>query len=181
MQFATNHLGHLALAVELHDALAAADGARVVSVSSVGHLNGGVDFDDIHFERRPYDPWLAYAQSKTANILFAVEAAKRWAPDRISVNAINPGRIAGTKLGRHLATPPAAFDPSGSTGVSIKDIPQGVATSAPLAASPTVEGVTGRYYEDCREAEPHRPGVRRGVAPYALDPVAATRLWEISV
>src|SRR4029450_1682131 len=95
MQFATNHLGHFALAVGLHGALAAAGGARIVAVSSVGHINGDVDFDDLDFERRPYDPWLAYGQSKTANILFAVEAAKRWASDGITANALNPGRITG--------------------------------------------------------------------------------------
>ena len=74
MQFATNHLGHFALAVGLHGAMAAAGDARIVAVSSVGHVNGNVDFDDLNFDRRPYDPWLAYGQSKTANILFAVEA-----------------------------------------------------------------------------------------------------------
>ncbi|HEV7656161.1 MAG TPA: SDR family NAD(P)-dependent oxidoreductase, partial [Mycobacteriales bacterium] len=77
LQFATNHLGHFALATGLSEALAAAGDARVVSVSSVGHVNGGVDFDDLFFDRRPYDPWLAYAQSKTANVLFAVGAAAR--------------------------------------------------------------------------------------------------------
>ncbi|MBU2666089.1 SDR family NAD(P)-dependent oxidoreductase [Actinoplanes bogorensis] len=181
LQFATNHLGHFALAVGLHPALAAAGGARVVSVSSVGHINGDIDFDDPNFLRRPYDPWQAYSQSKTANVLFAVEAAKRWAPDRIAVNALNPGRIASTGLGRHLAAPPASFDPAGATGVTVKDIPQGAATSVLLAASPVVEGVTGRYFEDCQEAGPHQPGVRRGVAGYALDPERAARLWELSL
>jgi NAD(P)-dependent dehydrogenase (short-subunit alcohol dehydrogenase family) len=180
MQFATNHLGHFALALRLHDALAAAGGARVASVSSVGHVNGGIDFDDINFERRPYDPWQAYSQSKTANVLFAVEAAKRWASDGISVNALNPGRIASTNLGRHLSLPPASFDPEGTTGVSVKDIPQGAATSVLVAASPLVAGVTGRYFEDCQVAAPHQPGVRRGVAAYAMDPAAAARLWSVS-
>jgi NAD(P)-dependent dehydrogenase (short-subunit alcohol dehydrogenase family) len=180
MQFATNHLGHFALAVGLHEALKAAGNARVVSVSSVGHVNGEVLFDDINFERHPYDPWAAYSQSKTANILFAVEAAKRWAPDRIAVNALNPGRIAETNLGRHMAAPPVSFDPAGATGVSVKNVGQGAATSVLLAASPLVEGVTGRYFEDCREAGPYTPGVRRGVAAYALDPAKAARLWSVS-
>ncbi|GAB4058171.1 SDR family NAD(P)-dependent oxidoreductase [Catellatospora paridis] len=182
LQFATNHLGHLALATGLHLALAAAGGARIVSVSSVGHINGDVDFDDINFERRPYDPWLAYGQSKTANILFAVEAAKRWAADGITANALNPGRITGTNLGRHidgLAGAPASFAPA-STDVSWKDAEQGAATSVLLAGSPLVDGVTGRYFEDCQVAVPHRPGIRRGVAAYALDPVAAARLWQVS-
>ncbi|GIM94434.1 SDR family NAD(P)-dependent oxidoreductase [Paractinoplanes toevensis] len=180
LQFATNHLGHFALALGLHDALAAAGNARVVVVSSVGHINGEVLFEDINFERHPYDPWAAYSQSKTANVLFAVEAAKRWAPDGIAVNALNPGRIASTNLGRHMPAPPASFDPAGATGVSIKTIEQGAATSVLLAASPQVEGATGHYYEDCQIAPAHTPGVRRGVASYALDPAKAARLWSVS-
>jgi NAD(P)-dependent dehydrogenase (short-subunit alcohol dehydrogenase family) len=179
-QFATNHLGHFALTVGLHDALAAPGDARVVVLSSVGHTNGPVRFDDPDFTRDPYDPWLAYAQSKTANILFAVEAARRWARDGIAVNALNPGRIWATGLGRHMGTPPASFDPSGRTGVSEKTIAQGAATSVLLAASPLVEGVTGRYFEDCQEAGPFTPGVRRGVAGYAVDPDNARRLWDLS-
>lgn len=74
LQFATNHLGHFALTTGLHGALAGPHGARVVSVSSSGHLFSPVVFDDLHFTERPYDPWLAYGQSKTANVLFAAEA-----------------------------------------------------------------------------------------------------------
>jgi NAD(P)-dependent dehydrogenase (short-subunit alcohol dehydrogenase family) len=181
LQFATNHLGHFALTVRLHDALKAAGHARVVVLSSVGHVNGPVRFDDLDFTREPYDPWLAYAQSKTANILFAVEAARRWAADGITVNALNPGRIWETNLGRHIDAPPPTFDPSGKAGVSEKNIAQGAATSVMLAASPLVEGVTGTYFEDCQEAEPFTPGVRRGVADYALDPDNARRLWDLSV
>ncbi len=181
LQFATNHLGHFALTVGLHDALAAAGDARVVVVSSVGHVNGAVRFDDLDFTREPYDPWLAYAQSKTANILFAVEAARRWAGDGIAVNALNPGRIWETGLGRHIDSPPTTFDPSGATGVSEKNIAQGAATSVLLAASPLVDGVTGTYFEDCQEAGPFVPGIRRGVADHAIDPGSARRLWDLSV
>jgi len=181
LQFATNHLGHFALALGLHDALAAAGSARVVAVSSVGHVNGEVLFDDINFEHHPYDPWAAYSQSKTANVLFAVEAARRWAPEGIAVNALNPGRIASTNLSRYMPAPPTTFDPSGSTGVSVKNVEQGAATSVLLAASPLVEGVRGRYFEDCQEAAPYTPGVRRGVAAYALDPAKAARLWQVSL
>jgi NAD(P)-dependent dehydrogenase (short-subunit alcohol dehydrogenase family) len=181
LQFATNHLGHFQLTLGLHDALAAADGARVVVVSSVGHINGEVLFDDVDFVRHPYDPWAAYSQSKTADILFAVEAAKLWAPEHIAVNALNPGRIQGTNLSRHLATPPDSFDPSGATGVSVKTVEQGAATSVLLAASPLVAGITGQYFEDCQVAGPHTPGVRRGVAAYAQDPRKAARLWNLSL
>lgn len=184
MQFATNYLGHFGLTTGLHDALGAAGSARIVNVSSVGHVNGEVMFDDPNFERHRYDPWAAYSQSKTANVLFSVELARRWAADGITANALNPGRIASTGLMQHVdrsALPPQSFDPAGSTGVSVKDIPQGAATSVLLAASPLVEGVTGKYFEDCQEAEPYTPGVRRGVAAYALDPQRAARLWELSV
>ncbi|MGI5227727.1 SDR family NAD(P)-dependent oxidoreductase [Actinoallomurus sp. CA-142502] len=181
LQFATNHLGHFALATGLHDALRTAGGARVVVVGSVGHVNGEVRFDDIHFTHRPYDPWAAYSQSKTANVLFAVEAAKRWAGDGVAVNALNPGRIWSTGLSRHMPPAPASFDPGAATGVSVKNVEQGAATSVLLAASPLVQGVAGRYFEDCQEAVPFTPGVRRGVADHALDPRKAERLWKVSV
>ncbi|MFC4508153.1 MULTISPECIES: SDR family NAD(P)-dependent oxidoreductase [Streptomyces] len=178
MQFATNHLGHFALAVGLHDALAQAHGARIVAVSSVGHIGGSVDFDDIMFDHRPYNEWVAYGQSKTANILFAVEATTRWADDGILTNALNPGRIPSTGLMRHIPQVDASTD---STGVSWKNEEQGAATSVLLAASPLVEGIGGRYFEDCNEAGPHEPGVRRGVAAYALDKDNAARLWQVSL
>src|SRR4051794_23792136 len=102
LQFATNHLGHFAVATGLQPALAGSDGARVVSVSSAAHLRSDVVLDDLQFRRRPYDPWLAYGQSKTANVLFAVEANARWAALGIAVNALNPGGIR-THLQRHLS------------------------------------------------------------------------------
>jgi NAD(P)-dependent dehydrogenase (short-subunit alcohol dehydrogenase family) len=170
LQFATNHLGHFALATGLHDALGAAGGSRVVVVGSVGHVNGEVLFDDNHFAHHPYDPWAA-----------AVEAAKRWAGDGITVNALNPGRIWGTGLSRHMPPAPASFDPGAATGVSVKNIEQGAATSVLLAASRLVQGVTGKYFEDCEEAVLFTPGVRRGVADHALDPRKAARLWRVSL
>ncbi|KAA9378094.1 SDR family NAD(P)-dependent oxidoreductase [Microbispora cellulosiformans] len=180
-QFATNHLGHFALAAGLRPALAAAGGARVVSVSSSAHLRSPVVFDDIQFRERPYDPWLAYGQSKTANVLFAVEAGRRWAGDGIVVNALMPGAIP-TNLQRHVTEEELQRMRAqmGGDGPAWKTPEQGAATSVLLAASPLVEGVTGRYFEDCQEAEPHRPGTRRGVAEYALDPEAATLLWQVS-
>ncbi|RKT54317.1 SDR family NAD(P)-dependent oxidoreductase [Saccharothrix australiensis] len=181
LQFATNHLGHFALTTGLHRALAA-EGARVAVVSSVAHLGAGVDFEDIHFHQRPYSPWVAYSQSKTANILFAIEAHKRWADDGISVNALAPGVIM-TNLQRYL-TPEELEQVKASVeqvGVRWKTAEQGAATSALVAASPLLDGVGGRYFEDCREAGPadaEQP--REGVAAHALDPEAAARLWEVS-
>jgi NAD(P)-dependent dehydrogenase (short-subunit alcohol dehydrogenase family) len=181
MQFATNHLGHFALALGLHDALAAAGDARVVSVSSSAHLGSPVVFDDIQFDAREYSPWGAYAQSKTANVLFAVEASKRWAEDGIKVNALMPGAIR-TKLQRYVSEPELdrMRRASGSAAPDWKTTEQGAATSVLLAASPLLDGVGGRYFEDCNEAGPNQPGTRRGVAAYALDPDDASRLWDVS-
>lgn len=178
LQFATNHLGHFALAYGLHDALVAAGSARVVSVSSAGHLRTPVVFDDINFLLRPYDPFLAYGQSKTANILFAVEASKRWADDGITVNALMPGAIhtpgvAGLQITAEQRT-------SGQDFVW-KTPQQGAATSVLLATSPLLDGIGGRYFEDCNEAGPNVPGTRTGIASYALDPEAAAHLWQVSI
>jgi NAD(P)-dependent dehydrogenase (short-subunit alcohol dehydrogenase family) len=183
MQFATNHLGHFALATGLHDALASAGGARVVSVSSAAHLRSPVVFDDIHFQQREYEPWLAYGQSKTANVLFAVEATNRWAGDGIVVNALHPGGIR-TNLQRYVTEEQlAALRAAAGTGPAApqwKTPEQGAATSVLLAASPLVEGVSGRYFEDVAEAGLNQPGTRTGVAAYALDPEAAAQLWKVS-
>jgi NAD(P)-dependent dehydrogenase (short-subunit alcohol dehydrogenase family) len=184
-QFATNHLGHFALAVALHGALAAAGAARIVSVSSGGHLRSPVVFDDIDYAFRDYDPFGAYGQSKTANVLFAVEATRRWASDGIVANALMPGGIA-TPLQRHLPQDYAAqaLDAFRAGGTDFKSVEQGAATSVLLAASPLLDGVGGRYFENCNEAvrvdRRGGPG-KGGVAPYALDPGNAERLWELSL
>ncbi len=183
MQLATNHLGHFALALGLQKALAAAGGARIVSLSSRGHLRSPVIFDDLHFTVRRYDPWLAYGQSKTANVLFAVEATKRWASDGITANAVHPGAIAATNLSRHM-DPEALAGLRASGMFSYKTIEQGAATSVLVATSPLLKSVGGRYFEDCHEAVVLDPGTEEtsgsGVAPYALDPEAAARLWRVS-
>jgi NAD(P)-dependent dehydrogenase (short-subunit alcohol dehydrogenase family) len=175
MQFAVNHLGHFALALGLHGALAAAGNARIVAVSSSAHQLSPVIFDDLHFAFRPYDPLLAYGQSKSANVLFAVGATARWGADGITANALMPGAIA-TRLQRHLGgmkTPPALR----------KTPEEGAATTVLLATSPQLEGIGGRYFVDCNEAEvlTRRSGDMTGVAPYALDPGNADRLWEASL
>jgi len=182
LQLATNHLGPFALTTGLHGALAAAGDARVVMVSSAKHRHGELDFDDVNFQHRPYDPWLAFSQSKTANVLFAVEAAGRWQRDGIAVNALHPGPVR-TAIRRHVAGKvglPASFEPT-SASIQWKSVAQGAATSVLLAGSPLVHGVTGRYFEDANEAELAGPGGRQGVARHAVDPVSAARLWQISV
>ncbi len=194
LQFATNHLGHFALTAGLHDALAQGatedaaavlGGARIVSLSSRGHLRADIDFDDIDFERRDYDPLIAYGQSKTANVLLAVEAGRRWAAEGITANAVHPGAILETGLSRNM--PPQALSNAKATSMqSFKTIAQGAATSIMVATSPSLSGATGRYFEDCQQSEtlpegtPDLAGHPRGVAWYALDPTRAQRLWEIS-
>jgi len=181
-QFATNHLGHLNLALGLHGALAAADNARIVAVSSAAHLRGGIDFDDINFDHREYDPWVAYSQSKTANVLFAVEATRRWANDGITANALNPGGIR-TALQRYqsLEDMESMEMRRIASRVEWKTPEQGAATSVFLATSPLVEGIGGRYFDNSNEALPSAPPEPGGVAAWALDPVDAERLWELSI
>jgi NAD(P)-dependent dehydrogenase (short-subunit alcohol dehydrogenase family) len=181
MQFATNHLGHFALATRLHGALAAAGSARVVSVSSSAHLRSPVVFEDIHFLERPYEPWAAYGQSKTANVLFAVEATRRWAGDGITVNALMPGGIR-TGLQRYVTDEELdrLRSQTGGGGASWKTPEQGAATSVLVATSPLLDGIGGRYFEDCNEAGLNQPGSRRGVAAYALDTDSAALLWQVS-
>ena len=190
LQFATNHLGHFALATGLHDALALGaserDGARIVSLSSTAHMRSGIDFNDLHFERRNYDPQIAYAQSKTANSLFAVQATRLWASDGIVANAVNPGGVA-TGLQRNF-TPvqKASLDSAAAAGVfAYKTVEQGAATSIVAAVAPEFARSGGHYLDDAQEAytvpndadlaqHPH------GVKAWALDPGAAERLWTVS-
>ncbi len=175
MQFATNYLGHFELVLGLHPALVAAEEARIVSVSSSGHLFSPVIFDDPHFRFTPYDPIVAYGQSKSAAALLAVGATNRWAADGITANAVMPGAIA-TNLQRHtggLRTP-----------VERRKSPeQGASTTLLAATSPLLQGIGGRYLEDNNEASPvtHRGPDLTGVAPYALDPANADRLWALSL
>lgn len=177
LQLATNHLGHFALATGLHDALAADGSARIVAVSSSGHQTSPVIFDDLNFLFRPYDPWLAYGQSKTANVLFAVEATRRWADDGITANAVMPGAVY-TNLQRHTGGVGSGRTPADQ----FKSVQQGAATSVFAAVSPLLEGIGGRYFADCNEAETvdSRTGTLGGVARYALDPANAQRLWTVS-
>jgi NAD(P)-dependent dehydrogenase (short-subunit alcohol dehydrogenase family) len=175
LQFATNFLGHFALTNGLHKSMVAANGARVVSVSSNAHMYSPVLFDDPHFRFVPYAPFVAYGQSKTACVLFAVEITRRWSAEGIVANALNPGAIP-TNLQKHIGpmkTPPERR----------KTPQEGAATSVLLAASPLLEGIGGRYFEDCNEASlvTSRPtDFTGGLAPYAIDPDNATRLWSLA-
>jgi NAD(P)-dependent dehydrogenase (short-subunit alcohol dehydrogenase family) len=190
LQFATNHLGHFALAGRLRAALAlgAADrgSARIVSLSSTAHMRSGIDFDDLQFEHRSYDPQIAYAQSKTANSLFAVEATRRWAADGIFANAVNPGGVA-TGLQRNFTTrQKESLNAAEAAGIfTYKTLEQGAATSIVAAASPLFAHTGGNYLDDCQVAYTVPNDVEladhpHGVKQWALDPETAERLWNVS-
>jgi NAD(P)-dependent dehydrogenase (short-subunit alcohol dehydrogenase family) len=174
LQFATNFLGHFALVNGLHASLRKAHGARIVSLSSSAQLLGPVVFDDLHFRFRAYEPLAAYAQAKTACVLMAVEATRRWQHEGIFANALHPGAIP-TNLQKHTGGLKTPIERQ-------KSPQQGAATSVLLAASPLLEGVGGRYFEDCNEAVvvDRRPADFTGVAPYAVDAVNARRLWDVA-
>lgn len=183
LQFATNHLGHFALTLGLHAGLLKSGDARIVSVSSSGHGMSDIVYEDLFFERRTYDPGQAYGQSKTANVLFAVEATRRWATAGITANAVMPGGI-WTNLQRHWE-PQLLADTKAyvaEAGITVKTPAQGAATSVLAAASPLLDGVGGLYLEDCQQAETVGEIVNgtHGVRAYALDPENARRLWTRS-
>lgn len=188
-QFSTNHLGHFQLTVGLWPALCRAGGARVVSVSSSGHRFAPVDFDDPNFLQRPYDKWAAYAQSKSANALFAVGLDRRGEPDSIRAFSLHPGMIL-TNLVRHMSADDlrrvGATDEAGNVlpleASGYKTVVQGAATQVWCATSPQLNGLGGVYCEDCDVAEVMSADSDRadGVRPWAIDPETAERLWTLS-
>jgi NAD(P)-dependent dehydrogenase (short-subunit alcohol dehydrogenase family) len=184
MQFGTNHIGHFALTVGLLAALRAAGTARVVELTSIGHRRSDVDFDDLNFRTRPYDPWIAYGQSKTANALFAVALTERYASDGITANSVMPGGIL-TGLQKHMTREQQIalgwFDESGAPNPRFKSTAQGAATSIWAAVAPELEGIGGKYLEDCALARPWTSDQpMSGYLPYAVDPDRARRLWSVS-
>jgi len=173
-QMATNYLGHFALTLGLEASLADAGGARVVCLSSSAHLLAPVIFDDPHFNFVHYDPLVAYGQSKTACALLAVGITHLWREKYgVTANAVNPGAIA-TNLQKHMG---GLRTPENRR----KTVEQGAATTALLAGSPLLNETSGRYFEDCNEAQlvQARPDDFRGVAPYALNADSAARLWQL--
>jgi NAD(P)-dependent dehydrogenase (short-subunit alcohol dehydrogenase family) len=183
-QLATNHLGHYALVNRLWPAVV--EGARIVSVSSTGHLRSGIRWDDVDFERSAYDKWEAYGQAKTANALFAVHLDALGRDAGVRAFSLHPGGIL-TPLQRHLPLDEQValgwLTPDGTpVDASLFKTPeQGAATQVWAATSPRLDGLGGLYLEDCDVAEPHvADGPRRGVAAHATDPEQAARLWALS-
>ena len=183
LQFGTNHLGHFLLTCLLAPALRKAAPSRVVSLSSRGHHVAPVDFDDPNFERRAYDRWAAYGQSKTSNVLFAVGLERRLGPTGVHAYALHPGAIM-TELGRHMVPEDIELIRSRmppGTPFTFKTVEAGSATSVLAATAPELEGRGGIYLEDCHVASVNdAPDAIGGVKTYAIDPRNAERLWELS-
>jgi NAD(P)-dependent dehydrogenase (short-subunit alcohol dehydrogenase family) len=186
MQIGTNHFGHslltLLLAANLEKAAKPGRTARVVQLTSGGHRKSAMRWDDVHFRTTPYDRWEAYGQSKTANVLFAVELSRRFADRGVTANAVHPGGIR-TPLQRHV-TPQErerlGWPPEDAPAPGLKTVEQGASTSVWAALGPELEGIGGLYLEDCAQARPAQEGIYGGVWPYALDPGEAARLWELT-
>lgn len=190
-QFSTNHLGHFQLTARLWPALVRAHGARVVALSSRGHRLGGVDFADPNFEHKEYNKFTAYAQSKSANSLFALELDKRGRDYAVRAFAVHPGLVPDTDLGRDLD--PSELKPqpvknsqgliiSDETNAQYKSVEQGAATSVWCATSTQLNDMGGVYCEDCDiamvvAADSTSPV---GVRPWAIDSQLAQRLWALS-
>jgi NAD(P)-dependent dehydrogenase (short-subunit alcohol dehydrogenase family) len=190
-QFGTNHLGHFLLVNRIAPLMK--PGARLVSLSSSGHRFGDVDLDDPNFERTPYEPFVGYGRSKTANILFAVEFDRRHRSRGIRAAAVHPGGIQ-TELSRHLdpAWIPGMLDQmnrdlaaEGKPPFQFKTIPQGAATSVWAGVVAQADEVGGRYCENCHVGvivpdDRKISAISEGVRGYALDPERARALWAKS-
>jgi NAD(P)-dependent dehydrogenase (short-subunit alcohol dehydrogenase family) len=188
-QFGTNHLGHFAFVNRIAPLIA--PGGRLVNLSSAGHRFADVDIEDPNFEHTPYDPWVAYGRSKTANILFAIEFDRRHKPLGVRATAVHPGGIR-TELTRHLdnGTLEVMIEninkelaAEGRPPYELKTVPQGAATSVWAAVVAEADDVGGRYCENCHVAavaeNPVSP-ISEGVRPYALDAERAKALWRKS-
>jgi len=184
-QFATNHLGHFQLTARLWPALKAANGARVVSLSSIGHRISPPDLEDPNFERTEYNKWLAYGRAKSANALFAIGLDKRGAPHNVRAFAVHPGGIM-TDLQRYMPEEEKRamgwIDEHGNVDPRFKTPSQGAATSVWCATNAQLDGQGGVYCEDCdiaRQVSADDKGFN-GVRPWAIDPVLADKLWALS-
>jgi NAD(P)-dependent dehydrogenase (short-subunit alcohol dehydrogenase family) len=172
LQLGTNHLGHFLLTNLVTPALLAGAPARVINLSSRGHMRGDINWEDPHWRTREYDKWEGYGQSKTANILFTVELDRRLREQGVRSFALHPGVIR-TELSRHLTRDDVSTLQSRVPGgkLEFKTIEQGAATSVWAATSPDLDGKGGLYLDDCNIGDP---------APYAVDPQSAARLWTWS-
>jgi NAD(P)-dependent dehydrogenase (short-subunit alcohol dehydrogenase family) len=184
LRFATNHLGHFLLAQRLHDQMAA--GARIIAVSSAAHKGCPIHLDDLQWRKRPHFDGLAYAESKSANILFTQEATRRWSAQGIFANAVLPGsaltglqRYHGEALKRRIGF----IDKDGTVNAMVKTTGQAAATTIWAATAPELTGRGGLVLEDCAEALPVGPDTHTwsGYDASVADPATARALWEYSL
>jgi NAD(P)-dependent dehydrogenase (short-subunit alcohol dehydrogenase family) len=173
LQFGTNHLAHFLLANLLLPGLLASGSARIVTVRSNAHQMGGINWDDPGYDRSDYSPWPAYAQSKTANILFSLELERRLGDRGVHAYAVHPG-VVGTDLDRYLGEQERTWLEKrvSQGGILTKTPAQGAATSVVAATSPELADHGGAYLEDCH--------VSTNIAAHATDSADATRLWALS-
>jgi NAD(P)-dependent dehydrogenase (short-subunit alcohol dehydrogenase family) len=185
-QFGTNHLGHFVLVNRIASLIK--NGGRLVNLSSSGHRRADVDLDDPNFEHTPYEEFVAYGRSKTANVLFAVEFDRRHKAGGVRATAVHPGGIQ-TELGRHMTQEVLAqlianiqaSQPPGAPPFTFKTVPQGSATSVWAAVVAPADAVGAQFCEDCHVAEvADDPNSRSGVRSYALDGEHAKALWAKS-
>jgi NAD(P)-dependent dehydrogenase (short-subunit alcohol dehydrogenase family) len=190
-QFGTNHLGHFLFVNRIAPLIR--KGGRLVNLSSAGHRFSNVDLDDANFERTPYDPFISYGRSKTANILFAVAFDQRHSSRGVRAAAVHPGVI-HTELARYVepARIQALIDQmsqelgaEGKPAFQWKTIPQGAATSVWAGVVAPADEIGGRYCENCHVGQlvgesVTISGVSEGVRAYALDPKTAEALWKKS-
>lgn len=184
LQFGTNHLGHFLFTNLMMPSLlaAAADSeARIVNLSSAAHRFGAVNLEDPNYLERQYDKWLAYGESKSANVLFSVALDARLRGQGIGAFAVHPGAIV-TELGRHLEPADVAAMAAHTRGrqLQYKSVPQGAATSVWAATATELAGRGGIYLEDCQVATAAEAGGNGGVEAYAVDSATAERLWYLS-
>jgi NAD(P)-dependent dehydrogenase (short-subunit alcohol dehydrogenase family) len=191
MQLGTNHLGHFVLVNRIAPLIRS--GGRLINLSSSGHRYSNVDLQDPNFERTPYEPFVAYGRSKTANILFAVAFDKRHRERGVRAAAVHPGGIQ-TELGRHVDTNQIQniidqmnqqLAAEGKPPFQWKTISQGAATSVWAGIVAPVDEIGGRYCENCHVGEivPDHvtiSAISEGVRGYALDPETAQALWKKS-
>jgi NAD(P)-dependent dehydrogenase (short-subunit alcohol dehydrogenase family) len=185
-QFGTNHLGHFLFFRLLKPALLAATTpsfqSRVISVASKAHRFGAIRWDDFNFEKEAYNPWLAYGQSKTANIYFAAELDRRYADQGLHGLSVHPGYIL-TNLGKHIDLD--TLDLDGPLKNALRNKAQGAATTVYAAVSKDWEGRGRKYLADFVEERQVRPGVEPtspelGHAAWIYDEEAERKLWELS-
>jgi NAD(P)-dependent dehydrogenase (short-subunit alcohol dehydrogenase family) len=190
-QFGTNHLGHFVFVNRIAPLIRA--GGRLINLSSAGHRRSNVNLDDPNFERTPYEPFVAYGRSKTANILFSVAFDRRHRERGVRAAAVHPGGIQ-TELARHMD--PGAIQQlvgqinqqlaaAGKGPFQWKTIPQGAATSVWAGVVAPADEIGGRYCENCHVDEivaDDAPinAAMEGVRAYALDPATAEALWKES-